>query len=139
MDTLANSSKSYFNPVSFSVLIILLGISAGLYFFGMAPLPVFIPLVLLSFLIAAAIHIADQWEKAVVLRMGKYKGLKGPGLFLIIPVLDRIDKYIDQRVRVTDFKAEQTLTQGYRAGQCGCRGLLDRLGCGKSSPGSAGI
>lgn len=45
------------------------------------------------------------------MRLGKYKGLKGPGLFLIIPIIDRIDKYIDQRVRVTDFKAEQTLTK----------------------------
>ena len=43
--------------------------------------------------------------------MGKYKGLRGPGIFFIIPIIDQIDKYIDQRVRVTDFKAEQTLTR----------------------------
>ena len=66
---------------------------------------------LLAVLISAAIKIADQWEKAVVLRMGRYLGLKGPGLFMIIPILDRIDKLIDQRVRVTDFKAEETLTK----------------------------
>jgi regulator of protease activity HflC (stomatin/prohibitin superfamily) len=61
-------------------------------------------------LIANSIRIANQWEKAVILRMGKFVGLKGPGLFLIIPIVDRVYKYIDQRVRVTDFKAEETLT-----------------------------
>lgn len=43
--------------------------------------------------------------------MGKFQGLKGPGIFFIIPIIDQIDKYVDQRVRVTDFKAEQTLTK----------------------------
>lgn len=73
--------------------------------------PVFIGGIVLSFVLAATIKIADQWEKAVVLRMGKFDGLKGPGLFFIIPVIDRIDRYVDQRVRVTDFKAEETLTK----------------------------
>jgi regulator of protease activity HflC (stomatin/prohibitin superfamily) len=62
-------------------------------------------------ILAAAIRIADQWEKAVVLRMGKFQGLKGPGFFMIIPIIDRVDDYIDQRVRVTDFTAEKTLTK----------------------------
>ncbi|MCP4755304.1 MAG: slipin family protein [Proteobacteria bacterium] len=62
-------------------------------------------------LVAASVRTADQWEKAVVLRLGKFKGLKGPGFFMIIPIIDRIDKYIDQRVRVTDFSAEKTLTK----------------------------
>jgi regulator of protease activity HflC (stomatin/prohibitin superfamily) len=66
---------------------------------------------IVSGLIAYSIKVADQWEKAVVLRMGKFRGLKGPGIFFIIPVFDRIDKYVDQRVRVTDFKAEETLTR----------------------------
>jgi regulator of protease activity HflC (stomatin/prohibitin superfamily) len=70
-----------------------------------------VPLLLISAFIAASIHVADQWERAVLLRMGKYKGLKGPGVFFIIPIVDVVDKYIDQRVRVTDFKAEQTLTK----------------------------
>ncbi len=61
--------------------------------------------------IAASIKIANQWEKAVVLRVGNFIGLKGPGLFPIIPIIDRVDKYIDQRVRVVDFNAEETLTR----------------------------
>lgn len=68
-------------------------------------------LIIVSLLIGSSIRIADQWEKAVVLRMGKYSGLKGPGLFFIIPILDQVSSYIDQRVRVTEFRAEQTLTK----------------------------
>jgi regulator of protease activity HflC (stomatin/prohibitin superfamily) len=58
-----------------------------------------------------AIKVADQWEKAVVLRMGRYVGLRGPGLFMIIPVVDSISQFVDQRVRVTDVKAESALTR----------------------------
>jgi hypothetical protein len=67
--------------------------------------------ILLATLIAYSIKIAEQWEKAVVLRVGKFIGLKGPGLFFIIPIIDRIDNYIDQRLRVTDIVAESTLTK----------------------------
>ena len=62
-------------------------------------------------LIAASIKIADQWEKGVVLRMGKFIGLRGPGLFFIVPIIDRVDNYIDQRLRATDIRAEKTLTK----------------------------
>jgi regulator of protease activity HflC (stomatin/prohibitin superfamily) len=101
-------SFNYFNPVSITVLLILLATTAGLYFLGIISIPVTGALVLVSLLIASSIQIADQWEKAVVLRMGKYSGLKGPGLF---PIVDQINSYIDQRVRVTEFRAEQTLTK----------------------------
>lgn len=104
-------SSSYFNPISTAVGIILISICLGLFYLQVIPKVLLLILIILSGLVAASIHVADQWERAVLLRMGKYKGLKGPGLFLIIPVIDKIDKYIDQRVRVTDFKAEQTLTK----------------------------
>jgi regulator of protease activity HflC (stomatin/prohibitin superfamily) len=58
-----------------------------------------------------AIRVADQWEKAAVLRLGRYKGLRGPGLFFIIPVIDKISGYVDQRIRVTDVSAESALTR----------------------------
>ncbi len=61
-------------------------------------------------LLCSALKTANQWEKAVVLRFGKYRGLKGPGFFLIFPIIDQIDKYIDQRVRVGSISAEKTLT-----------------------------
>jgi len=66
---------------------------------------------LVAFYFAAAIKIADQWEKAVVLRLGKYRGLKGPGMFWIIPVLDSVAGWIDHRVMVSPFSAEKTLTK----------------------------
>lgn len=104
-------TKSILNPISVTVLIILLAVSFGLFFLEIINVSILIPAVILSFFIACSINIADQWEKAVVLRLGKYKGLKGPGPFLIIPIVDKVDNYVDQRVRVTDFKAEQTLTK----------------------------
>ncbi len=61
--------------------------------------------------VGSSIKFADQWEKAVVLRMGKYRGLRGPGLFFVIPVLDRVPYHIDQRIRTTDFGAESCLTK----------------------------
>lgn len=57
------------------------------------------------------LKVADQWEKAVVLRVGRFRGLRGPGLFWIIPVVDRIPMWIDHRVMVTPFNAEKTLTK----------------------------
>src|SRR5215470_5259154 len=53
-----------------------------------------------------AIKVAKQWEKCAVLRLGKYRGLRGPGLFHIVPIIDSISRYVDQRVRVTDVRAE---------------------------------
>ena len=58
-----------------------------------------------------AIKIASQWEKAVVLRFGKFHGLKGPGLFWIVPIMDTVANWIDHRVMVTPFNAEKTLTK----------------------------
>ena len=104
-------NRGWTNPISISVLLILLAVSAGLYYLQIISIPVLALLLLFSGLLSSAIRIADQWERAVVLRMGKYKGLKGPGPFLIIPILDTVSTYIDQRVRVSAFKAEQTLTK----------------------------
>jgi regulator of protease activity HflC (stomatin/prohibitin superfamily) len=105
------SSTSLSNPVSITVVIILLAISAGLYYLQIIGLPVLVILVIISLLIGSSIKIADQWEKAIVLRMGKYSGLKGPGLFFIVPIIDQVGTFVDQRVRVTEFRAEQTLTK----------------------------
>lgn len=58
-----------------------------------------------------AIKVASQWEKAIVLRLGKFIGLKGPGLFWIIPIVDTIPSWIDHRVMVTPFAAQKTLTK----------------------------
>jgi len=64
----------------------------------------------LAFLASLSPKVAQQWEKCVVLRLGRYIGLRGPGLFWIVPLLDRVTVFIDQRVITTSFAAEQTLT-----------------------------
>jgi regulator of protease activity HflC (stomatin/prohibitin superfamily) len=58
-----------------------------------------------------ALKVAQQWEKAVVLRLGKFKSLKGPGMFWIVPIIDTTPTWIDHRVMVTPFNAEKTLTK----------------------------
>jgi regulator of protease activity HflC (stomatin/prohibitin superfamily) len=66
---------------------------------------------LLGSYLAFSPRIASQWERAVVLRLGKFIGLRGPGLFWMIPLLDRVAVWIDVRVRTTGFAAERTLTR----------------------------
>ena len=58
-----------------------------------------------------SIKVADQWEKVAVLRLGRYIGLRGPGLFHVIPIVDTLSRYVDQRVRVASVTAESTLTR----------------------------
>lgn len=66
---------------------------------------------ILASLVSASVKIADPWEKAVVLRLGNFQSLRGPGLFFIIPIIDTIPYWIDTRVITTSFKAEKTLTK----------------------------
>ncbi len=104
-------TKNLFNAISITVLISIAAVLTVIFYLNYLDLKVFILLIVLTILISSSIKIADQWEKAVLLRMGKYIGLKGPGIFFILPILDQVIDYIDQRVRVTDFKADQTLTK----------------------------
>ncbi|MGB8985588.1 MAG: SPFH domain-containing protein [Candidatus Sulfotelmatobacter sp.] len=61
--------------------------------------------------ISSAIQVADQWSKAVVLRLGKFRSLEGPGVFLIVPLIETIPYWLDTRVLTSSFKAEKTLTK----------------------------
>ncbi len=65
----------------------------------------------IALVVASSIKVADQWEKAVVLRLGGFHSLRGPGLFFIIPVIDTIPYLIDIRVITSSFTAEKTLTK----------------------------
>ena len=64
----------------------------------------------LALLISTSVQIAYQWERAVVLRFGKFRALRPSGLFAMVPVVDKVAQFVDQRIRVTDFSAETTLT-----------------------------
>lgn len=66
---------------------------------------------LLATYLLFSLKVASQWEKAIVLRLGRFKGLRGPGFFWIVPILDSIPSWIDHRVMVTPFSAEKTLTK----------------------------
>ena len=66
---------------------------------------------ILALVVSSAVQIADPWDKVVVLRLGHFHSLKGPGLFFIIPIIDTIPYWIDTRVITTGFKKEKTLTK----------------------------
>ncbi len=66
---------------------------------------------IIAFIVAYAIRIADQWERVVVLRLGRFRSLEGPGLFFIIPIIETVAYWIDTRVITSAFKAEKTLTK----------------------------
>jgi len=61
--------------------------------------------------LGSTLKFADQWEKAVVLRMGRFRGLRGPGPYFVVPIIDRVVYHIDQRIRTTDFGAESCLSK----------------------------
>ncbi len=70
-----------------------------------------VPLFIVAIVIASALKMANTWEKFVILRAGKLRGVKGAGLFLIIPVIDSIVAVIDERIQTTTFSAEAALTK----------------------------
>ncbi|HMB79806.1 MAG TPA: slipin family protein [Vicinamibacterales bacterium] len=85
------------------------GIGALLAFLVNNPIPVII-MAPLGLILMQSPRVAQQWERAVVLRLGRFTGLRGPGLFWIVPFLDTVSSTIDQRTITTSFAAEQTLT-----------------------------
>jgi len=88
------------------------GAALGAVTFALAPVGAAIAVgAVATLLLGSSIKFADQWEKAIVLRMGKYRGLRGPGVFFVVPIIDRVSYHIDQRIRTTDFGAESCLTK----------------------------
>jgi regulator of protease activity HflC (stomatin/prohibitin superfamily) len=98
-----------FNVVAVAILFasLIIGGIASLVLRNPIPLIVF---AVIGVLLMPAPRIAEQWERAIVLRFGRYVGLRGPGLFWIVPFVDRVSSVIDQRTIATGFAAEQTLT-----------------------------
>ena len=90
------------------VVFILAGVAAAVLLRN--PLPAFAG-ALLGFYCLFSVKVVNQWEKVALLRLGKYRGLRGPGMIWIIPVIDTLSAYVDQRIRVTDVSAESALTR----------------------------
>jgi regulator of protease activity HflC (stomatin/prohibitin superfamily) len=89
-----------------------ISVAAGLIAGALSKNPLLlIPFLLIGAYLLFAIRVADQWERVAVLRFGRYIGLRGPGIFHLIPIVDTISRYVDQRVRVANVSAESTLTR----------------------------
>lgn len=105
---------NYFASLIFVlILAIFIGIASILYSASGDPYNAWIGMVgfIVALFVATSIKIADQWERAIVLRLGHFQATRGPGIFFIIPVVDNIPYWIDIRVIATAFKAEKTLTK----------------------------
>ena len=97
------------NPIT-SVLVIVLGLVGVGLAWVVSPI-VGVPLVVVAALVGLSVKMANTWQKFVILRAGKLQGVKGPGLFLIIPVIDSVVAVIDERIQTTSFNAERALTK----------------------------
>ena len=96
--------------VGVALFAISLAAGGGLTALARHPAPLFAGALVGAYFLFS-IRVADQWERVAVLRFGKYIGLRGPGIFHVIPVVDAVSRYVDQRVRVANVSAESTLTR----------------------------
>lgn len=96
------------NPISFFFVVVLalIGVAAALASPWLAAL-----FFLAAFVVALSLQMANAWQKFVILRAGRLQGVKGPGLFWIFPILDRVTAIIDERIQTTAFNAEKALTR----------------------------
>ena len=97
------------NVVAVVLLLAALGAGGAMARAAGNPLPLIV-MAVVGVIVMQAPRIAQQWERAVVLRLGRFVGLRGPGLFWIVPFIDTVPSWIDQRTITTTFAAEQTLT-----------------------------
>jgi regulator of protease activity HflC (stomatin/prohibitin superfamily) len=99
-----------FNSVALTVFLVC--ILGGITATNLTKSPLFAAVgILIGVYFLFAIKVVDQWQKVALLRFGRYRGLRGPGLFVIIPIIETLSRYVDQRVRVTTVSAESTLTR----------------------------
>jgi regulator of protease activity HflC (stomatin/prohibitin superfamily) len=97
------------NPITLFLTVVLLAVAFGLG--AMGHLYAAVAMAIAALVIATALKMANAWEKFVILRAGKLRGVKGPGLFLIVPVFDHVVAIIDERIQTTAFGAEAALTK----------------------------
>lgn len=110
MNTLGDSSNNQVSGVATTLLLICVGIGFGATALTHSAIPAGVG-VLIGLYLLFSIRVADQWERVAVLRLGRYVGLRGPGPFFIVPIIDRLSRSVDQRVRVASVTAESTLTR----------------------------
>ena len=99
--------KQYITPIGLAALMVCMAIGVPLTAYYNDPVPVVVA-ALVGLYLLFSIKVADQWQRVAVLRLGRYIGLRGPGMFHVIPVVDRLSRYVDQRIRVANVTAEST-------------------------------
>ncbi len=104
------SAFSINNAIAGVVMVVIVAIGVGITVLVESPVPAIVAAVI-GVLLGVSIKVANEWEKAVVLRMGRFSKLAGPGIFLIAPILDSISQMIDMRITTSPFRAETTLTK----------------------------
>ena len=97
------------NPITLFVVLVLVVLGAGAE--GVAPGLSGAPFFAAAIVVALSLKMANTWQKFVILRAGKLQGVKGPGLFFILPIIDNVVAVIDERIQTTAFSAEQALTR----------------------------
>ncbi len=113
----AHWSRMQRSPVSVLLFCLILAVGAAIAyaaFNAAAPLPsvaIFIVTIVVAAIVSLAVKVALAWERVVVLRLGRFRALRGPGLFVLVPFIDTVAYWIDVRVLTSGFKAEKTLTK----------------------------
>jgi regulator of protease activity HflC (stomatin/prohibitin superfamily) len=103
-------TEVHMNPISALVFIVFIG-GAVLARLADMPIAVTVVLAVIGVFLGYSIKMAQQWERAVILRLGKLHAVKGPGVFILIPIFDAVATWVDQRIRTTEVNAEQALTK----------------------------
>src|SRR6188508_1337771 len=97
------------NVIAIALLLVAIGLAA-LSWISTHGVVLPMSILVVGFVLMRSPQVAEQWERGVVLRLGRFVGLQGPGLFWVVPFVDRVSSWIDQRTITTSFAAEQTLT-----------------------------
>jgi len=103
-------NKNQVSGIAVALFVVSVAAGFGLMALSGSRVPLIAGLVIGVYLLFS-IKVADQWEKVAVLRLGRFVGLRGPGMFHVVPIVDRLSRYVDQRVRVSSVTAESTLTR----------------------------
>jgi regulator of protease activity HflC (stomatin/prohibitin superfamily) len=103
-------NKNQVSGIAVALFVVSVAAGFGLMALSGSRVPLIAGLVIGAYLLFS-IKVADQWEKVAVLRLGRFIGLRGPGMFHVVPIVDRLSRYVDQRVRVSSVTAESTLTR----------------------------
>jgi regulator of protease activity HflC (stomatin/prohibitin superfamily) len=114
-NAMRNRNKLQVSGIAVALFVISVAIGAGISAVLGSQVPgsqvPFVIGLLVGIYLLFSIKVADQWEKVAVLRLGRYIGLRGPGIFHVIPIVDTLSRFVDQRVRVASVTAESTLTR----------------------------